>query len=128
MSLSFYCGYWYSEKDSFSSLATVASAITCFLSDDQCSIYFVETENQLYSDLPSFIKTETIWIFDDLYNGDILTCKSKKIDDRTCNYLQSIKKDNQEIYLINKQRDKTTVPPKKLISSFREINNEITKF
>ena len=88
----------------------------------------LKRKNQLYSDLPSFIKTETIWIFDDLYNGDILTCKSKKIDDRTCNYLQSIKKDNQEIYLINKQRDKTTVPPKKLISSFREINNEITKF
>ena len=124
----FIAGIGIPKKYSFSSLATVASAITCFLSDDQCSIYFVETENQLYSDLPSFIKTETIWIFDDLYNGDILTCKSKKIDDRTCNYLQSIKKDNQEIYLINKQRDKTTVPPKKLISSFREINNEITKF
>lgn len=64
----FIAGIGIPKKYSFSSLATVASAITCFLSDDQCSIYFVETENQLYSDLPSFIKTETIWIFDDLYN------------------------------------------------------------
>lgn len=52
----------------------------------------------------------------------------KKIDDRTCNYLQSIKKENQEIYLINKQRNKNVVPPKKIISNFQEIKNEITKF
>ena len=124
----FIMGLGIPRKYSFSSLATVASAISCFLSDDQCSIYFVESETQLYSGLPSFIRTETIWIFDDLYNGDILTCKSKKIDDRTCNYLQSIKKENQEIYLINKQRNKNVVPPKKINSNFQEIKNEITKF